>query len=125
MFTTKTTEMKKLLITLILIFVLPATLHSDDDIARKIDIQSVDVRTRSIVSNPESTIFKNILSVSFEDFGIYFLHIESSLGEIVYTSTLPADGMVYSYDLSGIGGGMFRLVLDGPGGMYEGYFTIN
>ncbi len=117
--------MKKLLITLILIFVLPATLHSDDDIARKIDIQSVDVRTRSIVSNPESTIFKNILSVSFEDFGIYFLHIESSLGEIVYTSTLPADGMVYSYDLSGIGGGMFRLVLDGPGGMYEGYFTIN
>lgn len=117
--------MKKLLITLILIFVLPATLHSDDDIARKIDIQSVDVRTRSIVSNPESTIFKNILSVSFEDFGIYFLHIESSLGEIVYTSTLPADGMEYSYDLSGIGGGMFRLVIDGPGGMYEGYFTIN
>lgn len=33
--------------------------------------------------------------------------------------------MEYTYDISGIGGGLFRLVLDGPGGMYEGYFTIN
>jgi hypothetical protein len=28
----------------------------------------------------------------------------------VYTSALPANGMEYDYDLSGIGDGLFRLV---------------
>ena len=47
------------------------------------------------------------------------------MGNIVYTSTLPADGIEYDYDLSGIGTGLLRLVIDGYGGEYEGYFTLN
>lgn len=105
--------------------VLPATLRSDDDIAREIRIKSVEVTTRSIVSIPEATIFKDILSVSFDDSGFYSLYVESSFGDIVYSSTLPADGMEYSYDLSGIGEGLLRLVIEGHGGEYEGFFTIN
>ena len=54
----------------------------------------------------------DILNVSFISAGEYALYIEDSLGVPVYTSTLPADGMEYSYDLSGIGEGMFRLVQD-------------
>ena len=64
------------------------------------------------------------LSVSFDSGGTCALLVEDSLGVPVYTSTLPADGMEYSYDLSGIGEGMFRLVIEGPGGEYEGYFSI-
>ena len=104
--------------------VLPATLRSDDDIAREIDLKSVDVTTRSIVSSPEATIFKDILSVSFDASGIYSLYIEDSTGNIVYTSTLPADGMEYDYDLSGIGEGTFTLILEGASGEYEGSFSI-
>lgn len=33
--------------------------------------------------------------------------------------------MEYSYDLSGIGEGLLRLVIEGHGGEYEGFFTIN
>ena len=107
--------------------VLPATLRSDDDIAREIDLKSVDVRIRSIVSSPEAAIFKDILFVSFDASGIYSLYIEDNMGNIVYTSTLPADGIEYDYDLSGIGTGLLRLVIEGYGGEgeYEGYFTIN
>ena len=47
------------------------------------------------------------------------------MGHIVYTSTLPADGIEYAYDLSGIGTGLLRLVIDGYIGEYEGYFTLN
>ena len=122
LFAAKTTEMRKLLITLILMSVLPATLRSDDDIAREIDLKSVDVRIRSIVSSPEAAIFKDILFVSFDASGIYSLYIEDNMGNIVYTSTLPADGMEYSYDLSGIGEGAFILTLEGTSGDYKGYF---
>ena len=37
---------------------------------------------------------------------------------------LPADGMEYDYDLSGIGEGLFRLILDGHNGEYEGFFIL-
>ena len=56
---------------------------------------------------------------------MYVLSIEDSFGATVYSSTLPADGMEYSYDLSGIGEGMFRLVINGPGGKFEGWFTLS
>lgn len=46
------------------------------------------------------------------------------MGNIIYTSTLPADGMEYDYDLSGIGTGLLRLVIKGHGGEYEGYFQL-
>ena len=55
---------------------------------------------------------------------MYVLSIEDSFGATVYSSTLPADGMEYSYDLSGIGEGTFTLTLEGPSGKYEGIFWI-
>ena len=48
----------------------------------------------------------------------------SSMGSPVYISSLPADGLEYSYDLSGIGEGAFTLTLEGPSGEYEGVFNI-
>ena len=63
--------------------------------------------------------------LSFFGGGMYQISITNSFGTLVYADILPADGMEYSYDLSGIGEGMFRLVLEGPGGEYEGYFNVS
>ena len=83
------------------------------------------VNTRSITQEPYAKISDaDILTVTFDDSGVYSLYIENCLGEIVYTSTLPADGIEYNYDLTGIGTGLLRLVIDGYGGEYEGYFTL-
>lgn len=89
---------------------------------RDIPIQSVNTNTRSISVLPEATIENGIISISFDASGVYSLYIEDSMGNIIYTSTLPADGM--EYDLSGIGTGLLRLVIKGHGGEYEGYFQL-
>lgn len=120
----KTTEMRKLLITLILMSVLPATLRSDDDIARKIDLTSVEIITRSLDITPEASIYKDILSISFDASGICSFYIEDCFGATVYTGAFPANGMEYSYNLSGIGEGLFRLVIVNQRSEYEGFFTI-
>ena len=78
--------------------------HADDKTV--IRIKYVNPTTRSIVEDvPEATLQRDVLTV--------------------YTSALPANGMEYDFDLSGIGEGLFRLVLSGPSGEYEGYFTIH
>lgn len=97
---------------------------TDDDIVREIEIRRLDVETRSISSTPDAAIYKNILTITFDNSGIFSLYIENTYGEIIYTSTLPADGIEYDYDLSGIGTGLFRLVIEGYGGEYEGIFTF-
>ena len=97
---------------------------TDDDIVREIEIRRLDVLTRSVSSTPDAAIFRDILSISFDNSGIFSLYIENTFGEIVYTSTLPADGIEYDYDLSGIGTGLLRLVIEGYGGEYEGYFQL-
>ncbi len=76
---------------------------------------------------PEASIDTqtDIVSVSFDDSGMYTLYIENSLGDVLYQSVLPANGLEYHYDLSGIGEGYFRLVLEGASGEYEGFFTVN
>lgn len=51
-----------------------------------------------------------------DDSGMYTLYIENSLGDVLYQSVLPANGLEYHYDLSGIGEGYFRLVLEGASG---------
>ena len=90
------------------------------------DIKHVNPTTRSIVEDiPEASVRNDVLSVSFDDSGMYSLCIEDNFGVTVYSSALPANGMEYDYDLSGIGEGLFRLVLSGPSGEYEGYFTIH
>ena len=96
-----------------------------DDITT-IKIKHINPTTRSIIEDiPEASIQNDVLSVSFDDSGVYSLYIEDNFGVTVYTSALPANGMEYDYDLSGIGKGLFRLVLSGPSGEYEGYFTIH
>lgn len=84
-----------------------------------------DTRTRGIIEVPEASISHELLVVSFSSSGLYSLYIEDSTGNIVYTSTLPADGMEYGYDLSGIGEGFFTLTLEGPSGEYKGEFSVN
>ena len=103
--------MKKILATLILISSIIICANSQDYV--EIIMSKTDTRTRSVVEVPEVTISHEVLFVSFY-----------ASGGTVYSSALPADGMEYSYDLSGIGEGMFRLVLEGPGGEYEGYFNL-
>ena len=99
-------------------------LSAEDDLADKIHIHRTNPTTRSLIDLPEAIICRELLTVSHNASGVYSLQIENSFGFSVYTSSLPADGMEYSYDLSGIGEGMFRLVLEGPGGEYEGYFNL-
>ena len=96
-----------------------------DDVVRNIRLHKNTVHTRSLTEMPKASIFKDMLSVSFDDSGMYSLYIEDNFGVTVYSSALPANGMEYDYDLSGIGEGLFRLVLSGPSGEYEGYFTIH
>ena len=81
--------------------------------------------TRSIEAVPEAYISNDILTVSFDGSGMYSLYIEDNFGVSVYSSALPANGTEYDYDLSGIGEGLFRLVISGPSGDYEGYFSIH
>lgn len=100
-----------------------ATAASDHD-ETDIKIYHINPTTRSLYITPEASIYKDILTVSFDASGVYSLHIENGIGETVYTSTLPANGMEYDYDLSGIGEGTFRLTLEGPLGEYEGYFNL-
>lgn len=91
---------------------------------RKIDLTQKDIDTRSIVSLPEAYLEGEILHISFDASGVYSLSIENCFGETVYSTTMPANGMEYSYDLSAIGGGTFRLVLTGQCGVYDGIFSI-
>ena len=92
--------------------------HADD--RTTIKIKHINPTTRSIIEDiPEASIQNDVLSVSFDDSGVYSLYIEDSFGVTVYTSAQPANGMEYDYDLSGIGEGLFRLVLSGPSGEYD------
>ncbi|HIR95111.1 MAG TPA: hypothetical protein IAC05_03620 [Candidatus Coprenecus stercorigallinarum] len=111
--------MKRLSIIIFVLCLCSLASYADE---RDIPIQSVDTDTRSIVGTPEATIENGIISISFDASGVYSLYIEDSMGNIIYTSTLPADGMEYDYDLSGIGTGLLRLVIKGHGGEYEGFF---
>ena len=98
--------------------------HADD--ITTIKIKQVNPTTRSIVGDmPEASIRNDVLTVSFDGSGMYSLYIEDSFGVTVYSSALPTNGMEYDYDLSGIGEGLFRLILSGPSGDYEGYLTIH
>ena len=118
--------MKKFLLLLTLLSTASGLcLAAQDDIVRDITIRRININTRSIDIAPEASIQNDVLSVSFDDSGMYSLYIEDNFGVTVYSSALPANCMEYDYDLSGIGEGLFRLVLSGPSGEYEGYFTIH
>ena len=105
----------------------PFPASGDNSLTKIIHFQKTSPITRSISDTdvPEASICNDELSVSFDDSGMYSLYIEDNFGVTVYTSALPANGMEYDYDLSAIGEGLFRLVLSGPSGEYEGHFTIH
>ena len=117
--------MRRFLLVLLLLSAIPTIGHTDNNSFRRILLQKVVIHTRSIEAVPEASIQNDVLSVSFDDSGMYSLYIEDSFGVTVYSSALPANGMEYDYDLSGIGEGLFRLVLSGSSGEYEGYFSIH
>ena len=97
-------------------------INGEDEIAI---YRITDATTRSLTTLPEASISHEVLRVSFSSSGIYSLTVSDSMGSPVYISSLPADGMEYSYDLSGIGEGTFTLTLEGPSGEYEGVFINN
>ena len=105
----------------------PFPASGDNSLTKIIHFQKTDPSTRSIsdADLPEASIRNDELSVSFDDSGMYSLYIEDNFGVTVYSSAMPANGMEYDYDLSGIGEGLFRLVLSGSSGEYEGYFSIH
>ena len=85
-----------------------SSVSQDEDYTIEI-LRTTDAMTRGLeLNNPSGEISGAILTLSFQSSGNYELYIKNSLGIIVYISTLPADGMEYTYDLSGIGGCMFR-----------------
>ena len=119
----KLINMKKL-IALILLLNIPLLLKGEEPYW--IHVQKSNPTTRSIITLPEAQIDRqtDLLTVSFDHSGLYTLYIENSLTETVYQSALPANGMEYRYDLSGIGDGFFTLIINGPGGEYYGEFTL-
>ncbi len=115
--------MKKL-IALILLLNIPLLLKGEEPYW--IHVQKSNPTTRSIITLPEAQIDRqtDLLTVSFDHSGLYTLYIENSLTETVYQSALPANGMEYRYDLSGIGDGFFTLIINGSGGEYYGEFAL-
>ena len=102
--------MKKL-IALILLLNIPLLLKGEEPYW--IHVQKSNPTTRSIITLPEAQIDRqtDLLTVSFDHSGLY-------------QSALPANGMEYRYDLSGIGDGFFTLIINGPGGEYYGEFAL-
>ena len=103
----------------------PFPMSGDDSLAKIINLQKTGPTTRSLTDIPEASIQRDILTVSFDGSGMCSLYIEDNFGVTVYSSALPANGMEYDYDLSGIGEGLFRLVISGSSGEYEGCFSIH
>ncbi|HIR95984.1 MAG TPA: hypothetical protein IAC05_08155 [Candidatus Coprenecus stercorigallinarum] len=115
--------MKKLLL-LVAIILAPITLLGD-----KYDIpinKSDTNNTRAFIDAPKASIDNQtyILTISFNATGTYSFYIENYLGDIVYTSSISADGFEYNYDLTGIGHGAFHIYFIGHSGEYEGSFML-
>ena len=53
------------------------------------------------------------------------LSIENQFEEVIYTVVIPSCCCDCSYDLSGLAPGDYCLVLEGPSGVYEGYFYLD
>lgn len=54
-----------------------------DDVVRNIRLHKNTVHTRSLTEMPKASIFKDMLSVSFDDSGMYSLYIEDNFGKDV------------------------------------------
>ncbi len=97
---------------------------TNPDPEKDINIEKKNNPNRSLCLLPEASIFYDILTVSFDDSGVYDLYILNEYGETVFYSTLPANGMPYTYDLSAILNeeGFYTLVIEGSSGTFIGCF---
>ena len=93
-------------------------------VATTLRVQQINPTTRSLMDTPEASIKQDILSVSFDASDICSFYIEDCFGTTAYSGAFPADGMEYSYDLTGIGEGLFRLVIVNQRSEYEGSFKL-
>ena len=76
--------MKKFLLLLTLLSTASGLcLAAQDDIVRDITIRRININTRSIDIAPEASIQNDVLSVSFDDSGMYSLYIEDNFGKDV------------------------------------------
>lgn len=114
--------MKRLLIVCLLFCSL--IVFADNENINVVGVRGTE--TRSLVNLPEASIDTKtkILSVSYDHSGTFYLYVLNNMSETVYQSVLPANGLQYHYDLSGIGEGYFRLVIEGASGEYEGFFSL-
>lgn len=100
--------------TILILLVIPALFTNLSADETTILVNRVGIDSRSTASFPQVTISdSNILAITFNESDIFYINIEDCCGEIVYTSVFHADGQVYTYDLSSIGQGTFKLTLDG------------
>ena len=53
------------------------------------------------------------------------LSIENQFEEVIYTAVILSCCYDCSYDLSALAPGDYCLVLEGPSGVYEGYFYLD
>lgn len=76
----------------------PFPASGDNSLTKIIHFQKTDPSTRSIsdADLPEASIRNDELSVSFDDSGMYSLYIEDNFGVTVYSSAMPANGMIVS-----------------------------
>ena len=112
--------MKKLLCLASLLFLLaaPQVFGSDESILMS---HSRRGNARSVVFSPQVILSNEVISISFYDSGIYSLTVEAVAGDCVYQAVLPEDVATYS----GLAPGDYCLVLEGPSGVYEGYFYLD
>ena len=75
--------MRRFLLVLLLLSAIPTIGHTDNNSFRRILLQKVVIHTRSIETVPEASIQNDVLSVSFDDSGMYSLYIEDNFGKDV------------------------------------------
>lgn len=84
-----------------------------------------DIITRNVVIQPRAFISsEDYLRISSYN-NAYMLYIENQFEEVIYTAVIPSYCCDCSYDLSGLAPGDYCLVLEGPSGVYEGYFYLD
>lgn len=83
-----------------------------------------DIITRNVIIQPRAFISEEYLRISSYN-NAYMLSIENQFEEVIYTVVIPSCCCDCSYDLSGLAPGDYCLVLEGPSGVYEGYFYLD
>ncbi len=72
---------------------------------------------------PYLSLSDGILTISYEDSGIYNLYIKNYHGEAVYSVQMKADGNAYEFDISALDmNDLYVIVLEGSEIIFKWYF---